>query len=239
MKIRVKKPAGIILYQGQSILDGAPIVVIATLETSNKKTGNMIQTWIIRADIDPVEASKQGKDSSICGNCPHRWHHGGACYVNLGQAPLGIYRAFKKGIYPAFDPALHAGYLENRKIRFGAYGDPAAAPFEIWEMLAYMCQGFTGYTHQARHKNFDPRILEFCQLSLDTRRQAEKAKSGYFRIVTHKAESLPGEMECLADSKGLECKDCLLCNGKNKIFIQVHGTRKNNFLNNNRIIARG
>jgi len=176
----MKKPSGLILYQGPSILDGAPIVVLATLETSNKKTGNMVQTWIIRSDIDPVQASKQGQDVSICGNCPHRWHHGGACYVNLGQAPLGIYRAFRRGIYPAFDPALHSRYLENRKIRFGAYGDPAAAPFEIWEMLAHMCQGFTGYTHQARHKNFDPRILEFCQLHLIPGGRRKKRKADIF-----------------------------------------------------------
>ncbi|NBR37986.1 MAG: hypothetical protein EBT93_00985, partial [Alphaproteobacteria bacterium] len=222
----MKKPTGIILYKGDSVLDKAPIIVIACLNSRNAKTGNMIQTFILRADMPPLEASKQGADISICGNCAHRHYHGGACYVNIGQAPLGIFRAYKRGIYPAFDPALHSKYLETRKIRFGAYGDPAAAPFEMWDMLAHMCQGFTGYTHQARHKNFDSRILEFCQLSLDTRRQAEKAKSGYFRIVTDKAERLPDEIECLADSKGLECKDCLKCNGKNKVFIQVHGSRK-------------
>lgn len=238
MKIRIKKPAGLILYQGPSILDGAPIVVIGTLETSNKKTGNMVQTWIIRSDISPLAASKAGADVSICGNCPHRHHHGGACYVNIGQAPEGIYKAFQRGIYPEYDPAIHARFLENRKIRFGAYGDPAAAPFELWDMLANTCIGFTGYTHQFKHRNFDSRILEYCQLSLDTRKQAQKAKSGYFRIVTDKAQAIAGEIECLADSKGIECKDCLKCNGKNRIFIQVHGSRKSNFLNNN-IIARG
>jgi hypothetical protein len=239
MKIKTKKPTGFILFEGPSILDGSPIVVISTLKTSNYKTGDMCQTWILRADINPVEASKQGQDSSICGNCPHRHHHGGACYVNIGQAPNSVYKAYKRGSYPLYNPAIHSRYLENRKIRFGAYGDPAAAPYEIWDMLAQLSAGFTGYTHQARHKNFDPRILEFCQLSLDTKKQAEKAgKAGYFRIVTNKADTLPGEIECLADSKGIQCIDCLKCNGENKVFIQVHGSRKGNFLNNN-IIARG
>jgi len=234
----MKKPAGIILYSGESVLDGAPIIVVAILKSNNVKTGNMIQTFILRADVSPLDASKQGADVSICGHCPHRHHHGGACYVNIGQAPQGIWKAYKRGIYPEYDSAIHAKHISGRKIRFGAYGDPAAAPFQVWEMLAHLSSGFTGYTHQSKHKNFDPRILEFCQLSLDTKRQAEKAKSGYFRIVTDKSDSLPGEIECLSDAKGIECKDCLLCNGKNKIFIQVHGSRKNNFLNN-RIIARG
>lgn len=234
----MKKPNGLVIYQGPSILDGSPIVVIATLKTSNIKTGDMVQTWVLRSDMSPLEASKKKLDTAICGNCPHRHAVGGACYVNIGQAPQGIYKAYKRGNYPAFNPETHGKYLEGRKIRFGAYGDPAAAPYEIWEMLAHLSSGFTGYTHQSRHRNFDARILEFCQLSLDTKKQAEKAKSGYFRIVTDKAESLPGEIECLSDSKGIECKDCLKCNGKNRIFIQVHGSRKNNFLNNN-IIIRG
>ena len=38
---------GYILYEGPSALDGAPIVVIATMETSNAKTGAMVQTWIL------------------------------------------------------------------------------------------------------------------------------------------------------------------------------------------------
>lgn len=42
---------GVILYQGPSLIDGAPIVVIANrivLESGNAKTGAMVQTFIIR-----------------------------------------------------------------------------------------------------------------------------------------------------------------------------------------------
>ena len=49
-------PNGRILYEGPSMLDGAPIVVIATgfaERSGNDKTGAMIQTWILRADIPP------------------------------------------------------------------------------------------------------------------------------------------------------------------------------------------
>ena len=100
------KPNGFIFYRGASVLDGAPIVGIATLSSSNIKTGpngrgNMVQTWILRADVNPMHASKNKLDASICGSCPHRHSLGGACYVNIGQAPLGIYRAFERGNYNA------------------------------------------------------------------------------------------------------------------------------------------
>ena len=40
---------GYILYEGQSMIDGQDIVVIATgfdKDSKNSKTGDMIQTWI-------------------------------------------------------------------------------------------------------------------------------------------------------------------------------------------------
>jgi hypothetical protein len=71
-----KRPSnGVILYEGPSVIDGAPIVAIATgfkSPSSNDKTGTMIQVWILRADIAPHEAQKTGADESICGDCPMR-----------------------------------------------------------------------------------------------------------------------------------------------------------------------
>ena len=64
----MSKPNGYILYEGPSGIDGAPIVVIATgfaNSSANAKTGDMIQTWIIRSDIAPHHAVKSGDDASI------------------------------------------------------------------------------------------------------------------------------------------------------------------------------
>ena len=63
---------GFIIYDGPSVLDGQPIIAVATLKTSNAKTGNMIQTWIMRRDIEPHLAIKSGDDSSVCGGCVQR-----------------------------------------------------------------------------------------------------------------------------------------------------------------------
>ena len=50
-----------IIYQGPSLIDGSPIVAIAIAQSGNVKTGNMVQTYIIRADMSPMEASKQAR----------------------------------------------------------------------------------------------------------------------------------------------------------------------------------
>ena len=42
-----KKPSGYIIYRGQSLLNGAPIVAVAITKSSNVKTGNMVQTYIL------------------------------------------------------------------------------------------------------------------------------------------------------------------------------------------------
>ena len=224
---------GFIMYQGQSMLDGAPIVVIATMSTSNAKTGQMVQTWILRADINPVEASQTGDDSSICGNCVHRHYNKGACYVNIGQAPNGVFKGYQRGIYPVFVYDDHAHYFSHRKIRLGAYGDPAAVPFGVMQSIADLGIGHTGYTHQADHKGFDGRYFELCQVSADTPRQAakyQKLGARTFRVALAGDALATNELECLADSRGLQCIDCMLCDGSTKnIAITVHGTLKNRF----------
>ena len=218
-----------IIYEGPSAIDGAPIVAIATgLEnpSDNAKTGAMVQVFIIRADIAPIRAYKIGADFSICGNCPHRWHTGGFCYVNIGQAPGAVFRAYQAGQYPDLDATEFYG----RAVRFGAYGDPAAVPFSAWAPILDACDidNSTGYTHQAFKPWFDSRIAMFCQVSTDTEKQTEKAwRLGYktFRVRT-KDSVLPGEIECLSDARGIACIDCKLCDGQTaNVFINAHGSR--------------
>ena len=256
-----KSIKGFIFYRGPSVLDGAPIVAVATLESSNAKTGpagraNMVQTWIIRADMDPIAASKAGADASICGACTHRHSLGGACYVNLGQAPRAVFSGVERGIYPALDilgsdsDALKAAHLlHGRAVRLGAYGDPAAVPFDAWAQLLEGVEKWTGYTHQARHPNFDARLFRYCMASADTPKQAQKLTergARTFRVKAPGAPMLRGELECKADSEGLKCIDCGLCDGADNkapsIVINVHGSRARRFtesLGAAQLIARG
>ena len=61
-----------IIYEGPSLIDNKPIVVIYQPQGRNPKIGDMAQTWILRSDIDPITANRTGGDYSICGNCPHK-----------------------------------------------------------------------------------------------------------------------------------------------------------------------
>ena len=226
-------PLGFVLYEGPSKLDGLPIVVIATLKTSNVKTGNMVQTWILRQDLNPVEASKLGEDVSVCGNCVHRHYNDGPCYVNIGQAPLAVWKAYKAGKYLQFNSAEHAQYLAGRMIRLGAYGDPAAVPFEVFESFVSFGIGHTGYTHQIKHKNFDRRYLDLCMVSADTPKQALKYQdmgAKTFRVALEGDYLHENEIECLSESEGLQCNVCKICDGtKKNVAITVHGSRSNKF----------
>ena len=242
------KPNGYILFEGPSMLDGAPIVVIATLKSRNTKTGDMIQTWILRSDINPLEAMKQAKDASICGACPHRpitLPNGKVkrtCYVNVGQAPMAVYKAYKRGAYPVATQADIEKHIKGRAVRFGAYGDPAAAPTWIWAMLANVASVHTGYTHQVNHKSFDPKMAGLVMVSADSPKQAAKYHAkGYrtFRVKNEIDGFLPGEIECKADSENINCIDCGLCDGISKapsIAITVHGSGAASFKSSN-IIA--
>ena len=99
------KPIGLIIDQGNSPIDGKPYVAIATLKSKNKKTGNMVQVWIIRSDISPLDAIASGQDYSICGNCPHRGVIGDtvsanqkierSCYVNVGREVMAVWKAYQ------------------------------------------------------------------------------------------------------------------------------------------------
>jgi hypothetical protein len=96
----MQKPNGLVLYRGPSQLDGAPIIVVATGiagASRNAKTGDLIQTWILREDISPTEAVKTGADASICGTCPHRGtisegkNIGRSCYVTSGNHIIAVF----------------------------------------------------------------------------------------------------------------------------------------------------
>jgi len=238
--MKKKAPKGVILYLGKSKIDGKEVVAILTFESGNVKTGNMTQVWFIRTDVDPVTAEKEGHDESVCGDCIHRGHKGKkkkrSCYVNLGQAPLQVYKSYKKGLYPVFDPTIHGELLRWRKTRFGAYGDPACVPFECLEPIAKLSMSTTGYTHQVEHKNFDPRIATLCMVSADSPKQAKKYHDkGYrtFRVAVPNDNLYPNEIPCAFESGGVQCIDCGLCDTAGSdapsIVVTIHGTGAKKF----------
>jgi len=210
------KPLGIILYEGESLLDGERIMVIATGVFSNKsenrKVGAMIQTWIMRRDVPPILAKRLGLDYSICGNCKHRDFD--SCYVNLCHGPMHIYNAYHDNRYIRCSPALSHSSFSNKSIRIGSYGDPAAVPTEIWSGLCFWAKDWTGYTHQ--WKNCDQSLKDYCMASVDSKKEyCEAQLMGWrtFRIRQENEALLTNEFVCLASKEGGKKTDCAKCNG--------------------------
>ena len=236
-----------VIFSGASELDGAPIVAIATgfsNSSSNRKTGpGLVQTWILRSDISPVQAMLTEADSSICGPCPMRGTvedgrvRGRSCYVPVVRAPLAIWRSYARSteMEIATRPqARHgtrsAGYEEvpeeevaplfgGRGVRIGAYGDPAAVPPRIWRAVTARAAFWTGYTHQWR--TCDPAFARWCMASCETaadRLQAQALGYRTFRAtpLDPRADRLQQEIVCPASSEGgrkTTCERCRVCGG--------------------------
>lgn len=218
-------PNGVILWEGASAIDGEPIVVIATglkRGSRNSKTGGQVQTFILRSDIAPNAALKSGADASICGACPHRpilaKATGAArCYVRVGQAPLVVWKAYKRGIYRTVSDAEAAELLTGRHVRLGSYGDPAAAPFELWRMITAGAASRTGYTHQWR--TGDRRFASLTMASADSEAEAAAAwGAGWrtFRVAEPGSAPISGEARCPASKEAgakTQCAACKACGG--------------------------
>ena len=213
-------------------------VVIATgfnKSSDNRKTGHMIQIWILVKAVDPVTAIKTGLDRIICGNCRHRGDGTGAgrsCYVNVGQAPLGIWRAWRAGKYPTLQ---WMDIFAGRRVRFGAYGDPTHLPLSLALAIAGVASGHTGYTHQWRK----PSLQEWKTLlmaSVDTTAELLIARSmgwSTFR-VSPDMDHRTFETLCASERNGTPCSVCLGCpgsrNGIQSVWIPAHGKGKRHFI---------
>lgn len=231
-----------IIYEGPSLIDGSPIVAIAQVKSGNRKTGDMVQTWILRSDIDPITASRTGADSAICGDCPHKgkpsdkatgWAKDRTCYVNLLFAPNGVYKAYKRGAYEvARVPDNIATIGLGRGVRLGSYGDPAAVPSYIWESLTRYAEFVTAYTHNP----INP-MPHKIMTSADNAAQAQEAwdkGERTFRVVSDLAQIIKGkEVLCPASDEAgnrATCASCKLCGGNNikakSVAIVAHGASK-------------
>lgn len=209
-----------VIYRGPSLLDGSPIVAVALYSKRNRKTGGMVQTYILRDDMDPLTASKSGADVAICGTCPHRGTptddpkakqaKGRTCYVILGQGVLSVWKALSRGLYPVADGrAIGRG----RMVRIGTYGDPAAVPSHVWENLIADAEGWTAYSHQAGWRP------DLAMQSADTYADALrfwKEGARTFRVVKALSEITAREILCPASKeagKRTTCAACKLCAG--------------------------
>lgn len=234
----MKKPLGIILYKGPSEFDGKPIMVIATgvfNKTDNKKTGDMIQTWILRRDFPPIEAVKYGHDYSVCYRCKHR--DAKTCYVNVSHGPHNVFKAYHNDRYVDFTPE-YIELFRGKSIRIGSYGDPAAVDISVWKNICSIAGSWTGYSHQWGMRSVSEELKNYCMASCDNEKEFLRAKKlGWkpFRIRIDKKEILlDNEFICPASNEAgnkTTCRKCRACMGNNSHtqktpVIMIHGLER-------------
>jgi hypothetical protein len=245
---------GLIVYNGPSKYDGKPIVAILIKPNgkTNRKTGDAVQQYILRADIDPLHASRIGADYSICGNCKHRGEpiHGKAygtasnrtCYVPLYQGPLRVYKTFKRGHYPAAETIEQVqSFIGDSMLRLGTYGDPASLPDGLNELMISLSRAHVSYTHaHTVDEALGDKVARYSMVSADSIDDALRAHAKGFRtfrvipVSVYRENGnralLKNEIMC-PSTKGVQCVDCKLCNGTKyrngkSIAIVAHGTAR-------------
>jgi hypothetical protein len=245
-------PQGLVLWEGRSLFDRQPIVGIVTglvRPSENPKTGPMLQTWILRQNTHPAQAIRLGLDRSICGGCPLRGrvtrdadgyrNVGRACYVRVHQAPTQVWRCYRAGDYPRFNPAQHLDLFFGRSLRLGAYGDPTAIPLAAWLPILRVIHRHTGYTHAWREARFQE-WTQWLMASCDNAAEASLARArgwNYFRVTPDWPEAREGEIVCPASDeagKRTTCDHCGRCGGTRApgrldVVIRVHGVGQKAF----------
>jgi hypothetical protein len=224
---KVSMAKGLVVYRGPSAYDPSTTIrAVLVLKSSNRKTGNMAQLYILHDATPPHTAQRTGEDAAVCGDCPFRPALSGGCYVVTVQGPLSTWKATRH--MPSAGAAVVARALFGRTLRLGAYGDPAALPLLTVQWLARLVKGrATGYTHGWRTR---PDLKPFCMASVESPADAAHAQSQGWRTFRGRPASgaiLPQEIDC--PSEIVACEKCLLCKGSSSqarsITIPVHGFR--------------
>ena len=222
MQLRPKE-----VWRGPSPYNGETIRATISRGSLNKKTGYLDSMWIHVDGVAPSEAVETGRDSAVCGDCPHR--PGGSlgdCYATQGQSWMGG-QSHARSISRDYDRG------RSHVLRLGAYGDPAMLPESVvaGEVRKYRGRAL-GYTHQWQHA-WAGWARAYCMASADSMDQAREAQAAGWRTfrVSYDGEMMPGEILCPSD-KGVQCADCGLCDGKRgpddrrkNIAILAHGAR--------------
>ena len=148
-----------------------------------------------------------------------------------GQAPLAVWKSYKKDRYKQATEADIAKAFEGRKVRFGAYGNPSALPIQLIETITRYARGFTGYFHDwhLMPKERAKAYGAYFMASTDTESSLAKAQKLGLRTFHVSARKPKDSILCPSVSHKTQCVDCLLCSGNSKraksIYIAPHGTQ--------------
>ena len=229
MQTKTKLSKSYLLHEDDNIF------IVATSQTSNVKTGDMIQIWILDNTRHPVESRRDKHDATNqCKGCPLA--SGNGCYVNTN--PLAtIYRKHKSDSpYPHLTNGSteFRKFFSGKKVRFGAYGNPSLIPLLLTQSIAILASKWTGYFHDWHlmtpddARAYGKYFMASCESTNYHEAQALGLRT-FTTVVDAPSDKRTG-MECLADSHGMQCAECGLCDGTNRrggklpnVWIKVHG----------------
>jgi hypothetical protein len=211
----------LVLYKGISLLDNeTPIMIVMsgfTKDSSNQKTGPLVQLYILPIHDSPKDTYFSGS-KSVCGDCKYNGNNG--CYVRWSHL-TSIWKSAKS--QAAIPMTLSKEFLRGLRVRVGAAGDPASVDAQVWSQLLSTCENYTGYTHQWDKPKYQ-NLQSLFMASVDNARENEKAFSlgwSTFFVTDNEEEAQEEGLRCLAsagktDAHGLPttCATCMLCNGK-------------------------
>lgn len=190
------------------------LVFTALNGSTNRKTGDMVQTYLLDRDTLTSEPKVFG---AKCSACPMV----NKCYVSRDK--MSVRRALTKLLGDERTSYAHAALadvlplLSGRKVRLGTYGDPSALPLSDLKAVVNSAQGHTGYTHFWREIDTD--YSRYLMASVEDSSAELLAQGlGYrtFRVITKETTERAVSsvaVECLNSSAGLTCAECLLCSG--------------------------
>lgn len=227
---------GVLVYQGPGFLldstdrpvHGDIKVIVTGTErgSGNTKTGHMLQTWIMPASGFPHVGSLPAR--IVCGDCAIEK----ACYVNRS-----VLSSVGRTKYPPLQPdLLHKVSGTETPIRLGAFGNPSAMPIEVARRLIRN-RAWTSY--EAMWRSCDPAWQHISMASTQTIEDTEDALSRGWRcfltVPENQVEAVLAHfanrgVQCLAQTKGIQCRNCRLCDGtmarsRPAVIVNVvHGT---------------
>ena len=218
-------PNTIVLWAGPSALDGTLILLVASrvnAPSENSKTGDMLQVWICRADMDPATAWAAGLDGSVCPDaCVHRSKGRGGrgtCYVNKARLSAAHRAAVRE--YLAGRIGWIPGSFAGCRMRAGMEGDPSAVPLDVWRSLLSEAAGHTGYTAAWRTLPREWSALFMASVSspadyIRARSLGWRPFAASDRASDDSAYVAAGATLCEAtrDDRPLTCVACVACNG--------------------------
>lgn len=194
--------------------------------SSNEKTGEMIQTYL----IDKESINEPKVFGAKCSDCPIKTE----CYVNKDK--LSVRSALKRLIagentsYKWSTIGEMLPRLKGRSLRWGTYGDPSAIPLSDLKRICSVLKSWTGYTHYFHEidQGYSAYLMASCE-SVALELLAQSLGYRTYRVLLDEddtLEILDDSIQCPNYTRGLTCLECGLCNGQatkaKSIYVYQH-----------------